>query len=85
MKLPSFEEQWVLYQVMVLHADTPPDERVRLCLAFYGGIEVVLQYMRHIVSLDELDEAQAAFDAMYEESDAFFEMMRSKREPREQQ
>ena len=83
MKLPSLHEEWVLYQIVMLPVDTSLELRTRLLVAFYGGMHVVLQHMASIMECDDINEAHAAYDAMFKEMSEFHELMRSTREQRE--
>jgi hypothetical protein len=79
-RLKTMAEQWACYREHVVTGDTPPEQVEQLRLAFYGGVETLLQYTIHLASLDAIT-AVVLLEAIHLEMQDFHaEMLGLRRE-----
>lgn len=79
-RLKTIAEQWACYREVVVTPDTSPEQIEQLRLAFYGGVETLLQYTIHIASLDAIS-AVVLLEAIHVEMRGFhLEMLGLRRE-----
>jgi hypothetical protein len=74
-RVKTVEEQWQSYADVVLGAGLSPELLQAFRLAFYGGVEVVLQYTIHMAELDEVP-AVLLLESLHQEMHLFRQSMK---------
>jgi hypothetical protein len=59
-KTMTIQEQWDMFQKIVMHKDAPQDQRREMKLAFYAGCEAMLRLQFEIGDRNLSDEAGVA-------------------------